>query len=92
MDPLHEYPHGPGCAVIGGVVVRSAEITGLEGAYIYGDYCERSLRALVPDGVGGWDPVVVSTTPDAVLSVGPQVGADVLVLALDGVYRLVDAG
>jgi glucose/arabinose dehydrogenase len=46
--PVHTYPHGPGCAVIGGYVVRDQRLDGLRGRYVYADLCTGALRSLVP--------------------------------------------
>ena len=50
VRPVLAYPHGPGCAVTGGFVVRDpglARIAGREivGRYIFGDYCTGRLFA-----------------------------------------------
>ncbi|HEX7048283.1 MAG TPA: PQQ-dependent sugar dehydrogenase [Gammaproteobacteria bacterium] len=37
-DPIAEYDHGEGIAVIGGAVYRGSEIPALEGMYVFGDY------------------------------------------------------
>ncbi len=51
--PVLAYPHGPGCAVTGGYVVRDpalSRIAGREivGRYLFGDYCTGRLFALPP--------------------------------------------
>lgn len=50
--PFYEYPHGDeplqGCSVTGGVVYESTAIAGLQGAYIFADYCQPGVRALDP--------------------------------------------
>jgi glucose/arabinose dehydrogenase len=60
IAPVLAYPHGPGCAITGGFVVRDprlARIKGreVEGRYIYGDYCSGKLFAfrLRRDGKAG---------------------------------------
>src|SRR5262245_15649498 len=60
VRPTLAYPHGPGCAVTGGYVVRDprlAHIRGrkLIGRYLYGDYCSGKLFAfrVRPDGKAG---------------------------------------
>lgn len=37
VDPIHEYTHGDGNAVVGGYVYRGAGIPGLEGTYFFAD-------------------------------------------------------
>jgi glucose/arabinose dehydrogenase len=58
--PTLAYPHGPGCAITGGYIVRDprlAHIRGrkLVGRYLYGDYCSGKLFAfrIRPDGKAG---------------------------------------
>lgn len=53
VGPVFEYGRTNGeCSVTGGFVYRGAALPGLTGAYIYGDFCEGSLFALVPKGDG----------------------------------------
>ncbi len=46
--PIHTYPHGPGCAIIGGYVIRDPHLGGLRGRYVYTDLCTGTLRSLRP--------------------------------------------
>ena len=43
--PIFEYQHGPGCAIIGGYVVRDPSLGSLYGRYLYGDLCTGELRS-----------------------------------------------
>jgi len=45
IDPVLVYPHGEGCAVIGGVVYRGDAIPELDGHYFYGDFCGGWVRS-----------------------------------------------
>jgi glucose/arabinose dehydrogenase len=39
--PIHDYAHTPGCvSVTGGYVYRGCAINGLQGTYIFADYCK----------------------------------------------------
>jgi hypothetical protein len=43
--PLTVYPNGDGrCSITGGFVYRGTAIAGLQGAYVYGDWCEGLIR------------------------------------------------
>lgn len=45
--PVHEYRHTDGrCSVIGGAVVRNAEVPELDGSFVFSDYCTGELFAL----------------------------------------------
>lgn len=51
--PVLAYPHGPGCSVVGGYVVRDPRLTRIEGRelvgrYVFGDYCSGRLSAFRP--------------------------------------------
>jgi len=44
--PVFEYDHSQGCSVTGGYVYRGTDLAGLQGRYIYGDYCSGNIWAL----------------------------------------------
>ena len=55
--PVIEYQHSDGkCSVLGGLTYRSQRLADLDGAYVFGDYCGPTIRALTgsPD-----DPTVI---------------------------------
>jgi glucose/arabinose dehydrogenase len=46
--PIFEYQHFPGCAVMGGYVVRDRALRSLYGRYLYADWCTGKLRSFIP--------------------------------------------
>ncbi|MFJ6567427.1 PQQ-dependent sugar dehydrogenase [Streptomyces sp. NPDC091292] len=47
VPPVHEYDRsGLACSVTGGYVYRGKAISGLQGQYVYSDYCDGTLRTL----------------------------------------------
>ncbi len=46
VDPVYEYPHDDGCSVTGGVVYRGKKLRGLDGVYLFGDYCKGWIALL----------------------------------------------
>ena len=52
VPPLLDYPRENGaCAIVGGVVARDPRIPGLEGRFLYGDFCSGKITAVeVDDG------------------------------------------
>ena len=54
VPPIYEYETGgdEGCAITGGYVYTGDAIPELYGAYLYADYCNGLVRALVVDGDG----------------------------------------
>jgi glucose/arabinose dehydrogenase len=88
--PVFEYPHDDGgCSVTGGVVYRGNAIAGLAGAYLFGDLCNPTLRAL---DVSGDEPREVSFDDSEVgnlVSFGQDNDGEVYAVSLDGpIYRL----
>lgn len=45
-EPVLEYSHSEGCSVIGGYVYRGERLTGLQGDYFFGDYCQGWIHSL----------------------------------------------
>ena len=92
VRPVHEYRHdgiGTRCSVIGGVVVRGGRIPDLEGSYLFSDFCDGVIRALVSDGKGGWSALDLDATVEAPVSFALSQDGTVYVLSLaGGVYRL----
>jgi glucose/arabinose dehydrogenase len=86
--PVHEYRHDDGgCSVVGGFVYRGADIPGLAGRYVFGDYCQPQLRALDPVR-----PATATTIADGVaglVSFGQDAQGELYALSLRGpIYRL----
>ncbi len=52
IDPVHEYSHAIGCAVIGGYVYRGSAIPSLFGKYIFSDVCTGEVFSLEETGQG----------------------------------------
>ncbi len=52
--PIIEYNHSVGCSITGGYRYRGTENQGLEGIYIYGDFCTGRIWGAIEDNSGGW--------------------------------------
>lgn len=87
IDPIYEYSHGSGTfqgrSVTGGLVYRGSAISGLAGAYLFGDYVSGNIWALRRDN----DTVTVERIGGqanvAAFGVDPSTG-DVLLADLAG--------
>src|SRR5882724_3890107 len=44
--PVHDYGHGPECAIIGGYVYRGTAIPALQGKYLFSDLCNGVVHQL----------------------------------------------
>lgn len=93
VAPFYEYRHGngadEGCSVTGGVVYRGDAIAGLDGAYLFADYCVAGIRAVAVSGSAPPAARRVLETPASVVAFALDRDGEVLVASLDGrVYRL----
>ena len=44
--PVFEYTHSDGCSVTGGYRYRGSALPGMQGAYVFADYCNNTIRVL----------------------------------------------
>jgi glucose/arabinose dehydrogenase len=90
--PVADYSHGAnGCSITGGYVYRGAAISGLAGAYLYGDYCSGRIWALTPAAGGAWRSQLLLETGLAISSFGEDQAGELYITDLSGggIYRLV---
>lgn len=80
VDPIFEYDHDEGCSISGGVVYRGSAVTGLAGAYLFGDYCASSVRAIRVERGRVVDHATYDLDLDGVLAFGTDPDGEVLVL------------
>ena len=86
VDPVFEYDRSNGsCSVTGGFVYRGKAIKGLAGAYLYGDYCEGTIFALVPKG-DAWERVSLGISPgkSTLVSFAQDNAGELYTLSLSG--------
>src|SRR5690606_33565025 len=69
-DPIAVYDHSEGASVTGGYVYRGNDISGLEGDYVFGDYVEGRIWALVYAGNGQYDRYQLADTSLYISSFG----------------------
>ncbi|QGG96391.1 PQQ-dependent sugar dehydrogenase [Actinomarinicola tropica] len=91
VAPIFDYEHGPGCSITGGYVSRGEALAGLRGAYLYSDYCDPTIRALlVRDGVLVDERALDVDVPGGqVASFAEGADGELYVLSLaGGIYRI----
>ena len=89
--PIYEYHHGDaGCSVTGGFRYRGKAIPGLQGAYLFSDYCAGGVNALGVTAAGKLTGFKrLDDDPPTVSSFGTDPAGEVYVLSLaGGVYRI----
>jgi glucose/arabinose dehydrogenase len=81
---------GGDCAIIGGYVVRDRRLPSLYGRYVFGDYCNASLRSTKLRRGGATNPTEVGVSVSTMSSLGEDALGRIYVASLNGpVYRLV---
>jgi glucose/arabinose dehydrogenase len=91
VPPVHTYDHGPGCSITGGYVSRGDQLPGLRGVYVYSDFCDPSIRAVLQrDGeVVDARSLEVTVPGGMAVSFGQGPSGELYVLSLGGgLYRL----
>jgi glucose/arabinose dehydrogenase len=88
--PVTEYDHGSGCSITGGYVYRGSTIDGLEGWYLFSDYCSGLLFGVRSDVTDLTAPRILLDTGMAVSAFGEDGDGELYLADLDsgGVFRI----
>lgn len=89
--PIYEYSHRShgGCAVTGGHVMHDPRLPGLDGAYVFSDYCDGTIRILRLSG-GRWVAGNLGVDGGSVSSFGVSANGRTYVLSLGGRVSRID--
>jgi glucose/arabinose dehydrogenase len=93
VRPVYEYSHDSGgCTVTGGYVYRGRRISGLVGAYVFGDLCLGRLEAIRVDDGGEVRRRVFGPTVAGLSSFGEDAQGELYAMSLGGaLYRIAPA-
>lgn len=87
--PALEYTHAHGCSVSGGYVIRDPRLPALDGAYVYGDFCEGNLLTARLSQHGSSARQALGLHVASLSSFGEDDAGRIYAVSLDGpVYRL----
>ncbi len=90
--PIIEYDHSGGeCSITGGYVYRGTRISGLQGYYVYGDWCSGRLWAASQD-VGVWTSELLQISLSAITTFGEDVDGEIYLATSSTLYRLEGPG
>jgi glucose/arabinose dehydrogenase len=90
VAPIYDYGRAGGnCSITGGYVYRGSRISGLTGAYVFGDYCAGQIRALrVGDG-RVIDERAFQATTRFLTSFGQDLAGELYALSQEGgIFRI----
>jgi glucose/arabinose dehydrogenase len=92
VPPVHEYEtRGPqGCSITGGYVYRGSAIPELVGAYVYSDFCEARLYAIVVEDGEVVDEGDLSVGGEQIVSFAQDADGELYLLDFGGAVRRID--
>ena len=82
--PIFEYGRDQGCSVLGGYVYRGEDIPGLQGTYLFSDFCGTGVRGLQVDGGTVIDSRTWDLPVDQEYSFGEDDAGELFVLLAGG--------
>lgn len=89
VDPVMEYDHSLGCAVIGGAVYRGLNLPAWDGVYFYGDFCSGNVWGLKRDASGTWQSQLLFNTGASITSFGLDEAGEIYLVNWKGtIFRL----
>ncbi|MCU0479114.1 MAG: PQQ-dependent sugar dehydrogenase [Chloroflexi bacterium] len=89
--PVLEYSHALGCSVTGGYRYRGRSAAGLDGAYLFGDYCSGRVWGGIQDGAGAWSSVELVDTAYNITTFGEDESGELYLVAYGAsstIYRI----
>ncbi len=92
VPPVYEYTTGgdEGCSITGGFVYRGAAIPELQGAYLYSDFCNASVRAIVVEDGSVVDQGDLGIRGSQVVSFAQDADGELYLLNLGGEVQRID--
>jgi len=90
--PVHVYPifSSPDCSVTGGYVYRGEGMPGLEGVYIFGDFCSGTIWGLQM-AENGWQRDILTASSLRISTFGEDEAGEIYLadIAGGGIYQIV---
>jgi glucose/arabinose dehydrogenase len=92
-EPVADYGRALGQSVTGGYVYRGAQLSGLVGRYVFGDFETGTIWQLVPNGSGGFAREELLDTSFHISSFGQGNDGELYVVDyLGGPHKIIPAG
>jgi len=82
-QPIAEYDHSEGATVIGGFMYHGTAITGLVGAYVFGDFSDGKIWKLT-ESSGTWTRTLLMNTGRSITSFGQDSAGELYVVDYSG--------
>jgi glucose/arabinose dehydrogenase len=85
VQPVVEYSHADGCSITGGYVYRGQALPGLQGSYLFGDYCSGTIWTTRRDAVGSWQTTLLMNSGRQISSFGEDQQGELYVVDYSGI-------
>jgi glucose/arabinose dehydrogenase len=79
IKPSFEFDHSKGCAIIGGYRYRGSEVAGLNGTYLYGDFCTGRVWGAAKNEDHTWRSFEIMDTPLMISSFGEDESGEIYI-------------
>jgi glucose/arabinose dehydrogenase len=91
--PVSEYDHDAGCSIVGGVVARGPAVPGIDGRYLFSDYCSGTIWTIDPASDALQAPELILESGRGISAISLDEDGTVLVTDLNGgeLLRVVSA-
>lgn len=87
--PVVDYGHNPACSITGGYVYRGSAIQGLQGHYLYSDYCAGFLKSFRYENGAAVDQKDWGLTSSSVTSFGRDFAGELYLMSGNSVLKIV---
>jgi len=87
--PVIDYGHNPACSITGGYVYRGTAIDGLQGHYLYSDYCAGFLKSFGFDNGSATDQHDWGLTASQVTSFGRDFAGELYLMSGNTILKIV---
>ncbi len=90
LPPVAEYDHSNSrCSITGGLLYRGSLMPEMWGVYLFGDFCNGEIFALVQDNDGRWQSESIYNLPLLITSFGEDESGEIYLLDRNGgLYNL----
>lgn len=85
--PVFDYPTSEGCSVTGGFVYRGTAIAGLQGQYLFSDFCAGTVWRLSQDSSQVWQRSTIAASGGSPAAFGEDRDGEIYVLLYDGTIK-----
>lgn len=89
IEPIFQYDHNQGCSIVGGVVYRGQALPEWQGIYLYGDYCQGHVWALLRHPDGSLENQLHEKVPAYITAFGQDQAGEVYLVDIGGeIFKL----